>query len=296
MPQAPHTTLILAVHGPRPALHPLMRCLALQTSGLTQCEIMVVRSGAGPSLPNNLDRWSAILRCRDFRCLESPEADALPLLFNAGAAAARSGLLLFLRPEHRPLPAYLECCLARIAAGADAAYTDRVLVNGNLLSCRRLPEYDPVLLRTANPLGEVALWTRSAFEDADGFSARAGFPEWELWIRAAQTGHFGERVPRPLLSRAVLDGSTAANETAPGRQEALLVARNHAFFAPEVLRWALALLRGERWARPLGFGRIPDVRQVRLLLAGAPPIQGVPLQPAAPDLDLDAAQQPAVSA
>lgn len=271
MSQASSLSLILAVHGPRPALHPLLRCLARQTLRLERAEILVVRAESGPEFPANLDRWSAILRCRDFRRITIPGAETLSPLFNAGAEAARGKLLLFLQPGHRPLPAYLEACLGRLDADSDAAYTDRVLVNGNLLGCRRLPDYDPNLLRTANPLGEVALWRRAAFEDAGGFSERTAFPEWELWIRAAQTGHFGARVPRPLLSRAVLPGPGPCGEAPAGRQEALLVARNHAFFSPEVLRWALSLLRGERWARPLGFGRVPDVRQVRLLLSSGGP-------------------------
>lgn len=264
MPTPSHVSVVLAMDRDTPLFHPLMRSLVRQTTGLGDVQVLVVRPRTDAPFPAGLQRWSAILPCREFLLLDA-DGTGKAALANAGAARAEGRSLLFLSPGHRLLPGFLETCLAELDQGADGVYVDRILAEDRVLRRHNLPDFLPRALQTANPLGQAVLLRRELFERCGGLSGRTSYAFWELWIRACQQGFVLRRVPRPLL----LSTLPAPLQEVNARQEALLVVRNHAFFPDLVLRWALALLRGEAWALPMGPGRTPNERQVRLLLENA---------------------------
>ncbi len=258
-------SVILLARGQDTSFHTLLRSLARQSSELRRIQILAARAADDPAFSGGLTRWSAILPCRDFVFLESAATDPMSLA-NEAAARADGRCLLFLDPGQRLLPDYLQTCLAALDQGADAVYTDRIQANGKVLACRLLPDFQPDVLRTGNPLGRTLLLRRELFEENGGLCGRSGLGHWEMWLRATQRGRSLVRAPRPLLCR---QDNGSAQEPATGRNEALLVVRNQGFFPSLVLRWALALLRGESWALPIGPGRVPNELQARLLLENA---------------------------
>ena len=265
MRERPRISVILVADGRQSSFHPLLRSLARQVPLLREVQVLAVRGGDAPGFSPGLLRWGSILPCADFVFLDCPETGPTAPA-NAAARRAEGEALLFLDSRHRLLPGHLETCLAALEQGADAVYPDRVLMDGNLLRYRRQPDFHPEQLRVGNPLGRAALLRREVWEENGGLAGRTRFGHWEMWLRAVQRGRTLARVPRPLRCTA------APSPQAPedGRHEALLVIRNSAFFADEVVRWALALLRGEAWALPAGPGRAPNERQTRLMLENAP--------------------------
>ncbi|HBR07118.1 MAG TPA: hypothetical protein DD766_09115 [Desulfovibrio sp.] len=279
----PNVSMVLTMDGDIRLFHSLLRSLVRQTASLADVQVVAVRSSEGAPFPAGLLRWSAILPCREFLLLDTP-AEGSTGLANAGAARAEGRHLLFLMPGHRLLPNYLETCLTALENGADAAYSDRMLSDGRVLRRHNLPDFNPRVLQTGNPLGRAVLLKRALFEACGGLGPRTRFGFWELWIRAAQNGFTLARTRQPLLV-ASTPGQTP---DVSGRHEALVVVRNHAFFPDLVLRWALALLRGESWALPMGPGRTPNERQVRLLLENAALRRETqPVRPAAESLPWD---------
>lgn len=260
----PLVSVVLTMGSDTPLFHPLMRSLVRQTSGLADVQVIAVRPKRNGPHPAGLLRWSAILPCREFLLLDE-DGESTAALANAGAARAEGRCLLFLMPDHRLLPTYLETCMTDLVPGVDAIYSDRVLDEGRIMRRHSLPGFNPRVLQTANALGQAVLLRRELFEDCGGFSARTRFCFWELWIRANLQGFTLKRTARALL----LAKTAGPSQDVSGRHEALLVVRNHTFFPDLVLRWALALLRGEAWALPMGPGRAPNERQVRLLLENA---------------------------
>lgn len=283
MQSQPNVSVVLTMDGDNRLFHPLMRSLVRQSSGLADVQVLVVRPRQEEPFPAGLLRWSAILPCREFLLLEAPGKTAAALA-QAGAARATGRRLLFLAPGHRLLPKHLETCLAALEKGADAAYSDLMLADGRILRRRSLPSFNPRVLQAGNPLGRAVLLKRELFEACGGIGQRTRYGFWELWIRAAQNGFALERIPRPLLI-GVRPGPAPDMS---GRHEALVVVRNHSFFPDMVLRWALALLRGEAWALPLAPGCAPNERQVRLLLENAAlRREAQPVRPAAASLPWD---------
>ncbi|MDY0305744.1 MAG: glycosyltransferase family 2 protein [Desulfovibrio aminophilus] len=283
MRERPSISVILVADGRQTSFQPLMRSLARQASLLREVQVVVARGEGDPGFPPSLLRWGAILPCRDFVFLETGDSGQSSVA-NAAVRRAEGEALLLVDSRHRLLPGHLETCLDALKQGAHAAYTDRVLMDGNLLRYRRLPDFHPDVLRVGNPLGRAVLLRRELWEENGGLSGRTRLGHWEMWIRATLRGKTLIRVPRPLLCRAappvVTPGVTPVED---GRHEALLVIRNPAFFPDTVVRWALALLRGEPWALPAGPGRAPNERQTRLMLENAPVQRTRPPAADAPD-------------
>ncbi|MES9995544.1 hypothetical protein [Desulfovibrio aminophilus] len=266
MRERPSISVILVADGRQSSFQPLMRSLAHQASLLREIQVVAARGEGDLGFPPSLLRWGAILPCRDFVFLENADNGTASLV-NAAVRRAEGEALLLVDSRHRLLPEHLGTCLDALKQGAHAVYTDRVLMDGNLLRYRRLPDFHPDVLRVGNPLGRAVLLRRELWEENGGLSGRTRLGHWEMWIRATLRGKTLVRIPRPLLCRAAPSVATPVDD---GRHEALLVIRNQAFFPDTVVRWALALLRGEPWAMPAGPGQAPNERQTRLMLENAP--------------------------
>ncbi len=256
-------SVVIPVFAGCSGLHRLLRSLARQRGGLGETEIIVVQK-AGAKEPPGLLRWAGILPCRRFENISVQGSGNVASLLNAGMGKAQGQWLMWLRPGDCLLPDWLEA--ARQAAGessdADVIYTDSVFIGRKTSYLMRLEDDPCGLLRRVNPIGHAALIRSRLWEKIGGFTERSHRPDWEFWIRAAIRGARFVHVPRCLL------GQSAASWSLPrvdegGREKAMLVVRNHPFFDPIVVRWALALLRGDSWAKAPADDRIPDGNEVR---------------------------------
>lgn len=127
-----------------------------------------------------------------------------------------------------------------------------------------LPDFNTDMLRRTNILGPAVLVRKKIWE-AVQFRPNAIYEEWDLWIQAALLEFRFTHISECLVSGAAR--SPGFRERAEdGRGKALLVINNHAFFHMHTVRWAMAYLRGDQWAGPWAFRRVPSSLEVTQMM------------------------------
>jgi hypothetical protein len=174
---------------------------------------------------------------------------------------------LALTPEGTRLsPRFLASCLQ---AGQDpkthAVYPAHTAGTPDNTPLTRMRPFNPEQLTRRNPVGPAVLVRRAAWETAGGLRPEVPLALWDLWLRLALTGGNITRLPELLAHCRPLHRLTSGQD---GHAKALLVVSTPGAFEPDVCRWALALLRGEPWAKPFDAGVIPGPREVRDLFSG----------------------------
>lgn len=133
----------------------------------------------------------------------------LPAARNAGVAAlAEEGpveYLVFLDADDRLAPAFVRTLAAAIRQADDPAVSHaycRERLTGQADGVWRVPDWDPLLLLITNLHPVTALVRRECFEAVGGFdeSLRDGYEDWDLWLRFAERGWRGVRVPVALFA------------------------------------------------------------------------------------------------
>jgi hypothetical protein len=174
---------------------------------------------------------------------------------------------LALAPEGARLsPRFLAGCLQ---AGQDpkthAVYPAHTAGAPDNTPLTRMRPFNPEQLTRRNPVGPAVLVRRAAWEAAGGLRPEVPLTLWDLWLRLALAGGNITRQPELLAHCRPLPRLTSGQD---GHAKALLVVSTPGAFEPDVCRWALALLRGEPWAKPFDIGVIPGPQEVRELFAG----------------------------
>lgn len=149
--------------------------------------------------------------------------------------------------------------------------------------------FRPATLMRRNAVGPVAVIRRAAWEQLGGLRTGLSISMalWDFWLRLALAHPAPDsirRLPAPLAqcpARGALchnadAGADARDDTRDdagddarddarddGRAKALLVVHTPGAFENDVCRWAMALLRGEAWARSHAPGLIPTAAEVR---------------------------------
>lgn len=133
--------------------------------------------------------------------------------------------------------------------------------------------FRPVTLMRRNPVGPVAMIRRVAWEELGGLRTGLSISMalWDFWLRLVlahpEKGSI-RRLPAPLAHCPAQHAGLGPESRNDGRAKALLVVHTPGAFEADVCRWAMALLRGEDWARPHAFGLIPTAAEVRRMWEG----------------------------
>jgi hypothetical protein len=174
---------------------------------------------------------------------------------------------LALAPEGTRLsPRFMASCLqAGLAPKTHAVYPAHTAGTPDNTPLTRMRPFNPEQLTRRNPVGPAVLVRRAAWETAGGLRPEVPLALWDLWLRLALAGGRITRVPELLAYCRPLHRLTNSQD---GHAKALLVVSTPGAFEPDVCRWALALLRGEPWAKPFDAGIIPGPHEVRDLFAG----------------------------
>lgn len=205
--------------------------------------------------------WQTILKPRRFTLLPSADRPTGANLRNNALDAATGRYVTVLSQDTRLEPEYLSGSVQALRqTGADAVYSDTMTPNGLAL----LPDYDNVALRRTNVVGSLALFDRVLVDKGVRFQPGTTYMDWDFWIQAAQTGATFTHLPRPLSHSDVPPATLSAQlRERDGRAKAMLVIHNPNFFEEDVVRWALAFLRGEVWVQAHDPGKIPSAQEVR---------------------------------
>ena len=270
MPETPLVSIVVANYEYVRFLPRLFESLAGQTFGLSRVELVVVDDGSADGSVPVARALGAALGLARLRVLPLRHQGHPGPVRNAGLRVARGRYLLCLDADDELAPGFLARTVAALEAapGMALAYTDYVESGPGGSRDVALPEFDPDILRTQNPLTLATLMRREVFAASRGFLSATAYEDWDFWVQAAAAGFAGVRVPAPLFryNHHRANFSWRAR-LADGRAKARIVVDNKYFFAPEVLAWARALLRGEPWAAPFRRGLIPRAQDVAALRA-----------------------------
>jgi len=177
---------------------------------------------------------------------------------------------LVLVPEGTRLsPGFVSRCLEAARDGkVQAVYPSHTAGDPAKAPLTRVRPFSPEQLTRCNPIGPAVLLRRKAWELMGGLRPRVQLVMWDFWLRMALEGGKIIRVPELLAHCRPLHRLTPWQD---GHAKALLVVAMPGAFEPDICRWALALLRGDAWAKPFEAGQIPGPRDVRAMFAGMEP-------------------------
>lgn len=241
--------------------------LSHQTVGPKRLHIVIASSAPA----EHATRESRLLHSAlDFGGVDVLDASAMSpaRALNVAALEGSEDWLLMVPCGARLGPRFVARCLEAAAAQrAQAVYCAHTAgtVDGAPLS--RMRPFAPEQLTRCNPVGPATLVRRVAWQSLGGLRPMLRLFLWDFWLRLALTGGNIIHVPELLAHCRPLRRLPPMSD---GQAKALLVVATPGAFEPDVCRWALALLRGEAWARPFDTGRIPDPREVRAMAADIP--------------------------
>lgn len=223
--------------------------------------------------------------CREARLLHSAlDFSAVQVLdargltpaqaLNLAAAEGDAGHLALVPEGARLHPQFLSRALSALRSGksAQAVFCEHTAGSADSKPFSRCPAFRSEQLVRRNAVGPVALVQRTAWDILGGLHPTLEYSAWDFWLRLALAGGRLAQVPGLLATCPPLRRLSPEQD---GRAKALLVVHTPGAFAPDVCRWALALLRGDPWAAPFEPGVIPSPRDVNALFAGL----GLPLRP-----------------
>lgn len=184
------------------------------------------------------------------------------------SARAAHGQVLALAPVGSRLPNGLTArCLEALEQSPDTRAVYPAHTAGDPAARPLIAQgaFRPAALMRRNVVGPVALVRRSAWERLGGLRTglSVSMALWDFWLRlvlAWPEPSVIRRLPN-LLAQCPALGDKELR--ADGKTKALLVVHTPGAFEADVCRWAMALLRGEAWARPHAPGLIPTAAEVR---------------------------------
>lgn len=245
--------------------------LACQDIGPRRLEIVL--AATDPALHSG--RQAGLLHSAfDFHAVEVLDGRGLSpaQALNQAAQDGDAGFLALVPEGARLHPQFLSRCLSAMRGrkGAQAAFGLHTAVGADIPVLFSHQSFHPEQLVRRNAVGPAVLIQRTAWDILCGLRTTLDLPLWDFWLRLALAGGRIQQVPTLLASCPQAGGLPPELD---GRAKALLVVHQPGAFEPDVCRWALALLRGEAWAKPFTPGVIPAPRDVDALFARyAPPL------------------------
>lgn len=250
-------------------LHRTLVSLACQDVGSARLEIVVPTRNIHALETRNARLLINALDLRHFEVLDSRGLNPAEAINNGAQGSAEH---LALVPEGARLnPGFLSRLLDTMAREpkSAAAFCAHTAGNAEGLAYVRVRPFRNEMLIRRNPIGPAVV-VKSQFWDALG-GLRPGLwlSWWDFWLRLALMGGKIAHVP-DLLASCPPERRLGLEED--GSAKALLVTHTPGAFEPDVVRWAMARLRGDSWAGPFEPGRIPGPRDVSAMWSGYAPV------------------------
>ena len=119
---------------------------------------------------------------------------------NRGVEIARGRYVVCLDSDDILEATYLEKLVTVLEANPqlDLVSTDMLMFGVNS-GVYKQGDYDPARLISNNMLITAAMFRRTAWQDVGGYTPEIGYEDWEFWIKLAEAGHWGKRVPEPIF-------------------------------------------------------------------------------------------------
>ena len=183
----------------------------------------VVIVNDGSTDPGTLDVLAG-LRMRGYQVVDQANA-GLSAARNAGYRTASGPYILFLDADNKVDPMLMDRAAAILDAdpSVSVVYSDKYEFGGRSGVVEQ-PDVTLAELLMGNRIDACAVVRRSALEAIGGFdeAMRDGYEDWELWIRLMAQGHRFHRIPKPLFSYRVREGSLLARTAVPDTRWAVV--------------------------------------------------------------------------
>ncbi len=203
---------------------------------------------------------------------QSGESANSPQDINRAARDSAGGFLALVPAGSRLPEGLLQRCVAALEEhpATQAVYPAHTAGDAASRPFMAQGPFRPVSLTRRNSVGPVAVIRRGAWDKLGGLRTGLSLTMalWDFWLRLALAHPDPASIRRlpallaqcPPRDAFAQHGNDARND---GRAKALLVVHTPGAFEADVCRWAMALLRGEAWARPHAPGLIPTAAEVR---------------------------------
>lgn len=171
------------------------------------------------------------LRMRGFRVIDQ-ENRGLSAARNVGWRASTAPYVLFLDADNKVDPVLLSRAAAELDQDPSLAvvYADKLEFGGREGLVEQ-PEVTLGHLLIGNSIDACAVVRREVLAALGGYDERMrdGYEDWELWIRMMSLGHGFRRIPEPLFSYRVREGSLVSRASQPDIRASIVayVARKH---------------------------------------------------------------------
>jgi len=250
-------------------LHRTLVSLSCQDVGSARLEIVVPTRNLHALETRNARLLIKALDLRHFEAIDSQGLNPTEAI-NSAAQGATDHLALV--PEGARLnPSFLSRLLDSMARTPQSAagYCAHTAGNAEGLAYVRMRPFRSEMLVRRNPIGPAVVIKSQNWDALGGLRPGLWLAWWDFWLRMALLGGKIAHVP-DLLAACPVERRLGLEEE--GSAKALLVTHTPGAFEPDVVRWAMARLRGDSWAGPFEPGRIPGPRDVSAMWSGYSPV------------------------
>jgi len=193
----PFISVVIPCYNHGKFLDEAIKSILSQT--IQDLEIIVVNDGSTD--PETLGILSPLERPKT-RVIHLAQNMGLPAARNTGIRQARGKYVCCLDADDKLQATYLEKALAVMEVNAGITYVGSwTQVFGRESRVWYAPPFDPDQILYFNQFNSLAVFRRAAWEEAGGFfeEMRAGFEDWEFWVRLTGHGFRGYQIPEKLI-------------------------------------------------------------------------------------------------
>jgi glycosyltransferase involved in cell wall biosynthesis len=162
-------------------------------------EIIIVNDGSTDL--ETIDILKSLSRPKT-RVIHLPQNMGLPAARNAGIRETRGKYICCLDADDKLHPTYLEKAVAIMESNSGISFVGSwTQVFGSESRVWYASQFDPERILYFNQFNSLAVFRRTAWEHAEGFSEdmREGFEDWEFWVRLTGHGYRGYQIPEKLI-------------------------------------------------------------------------------------------------
>jgi len=202
--QAPLVSVVIPFYNKADTLSDTLASLSVQS--FRNFEVIIVDDGSSQPLNEAAikGQFRAELKLQFIKQRNKGVAEAR----NMGIKAAAGKYILCLDPDDLLDSTFIEKGLLVLETSPDISLaTTDVEVFGVRQEFETKTPYDPVTLFEDNMVITAAIFTKAAWQSAEGYKSDLGYEDWEFWINLAERGFWGRRIPEPLFKYRTADQS-----------------------------------------------------------------------------------------
>lgn len=172
---------------------------SILSQSLQDLEIIIVNDGSTDK--ETIDILNSLEQPKT-RVIHLPQNMGLPAARNAGIRETQGKYICCLDADDKLHPSYFEKAVAIMESNSGISFVGSwTQVFGSESRVWYATQFDPDQILYSNQFNSLAMFRRTAWEHAGGFSEdmREGFEDWEFWVRLTGHGYRGYQILEKLI-------------------------------------------------------------------------------------------------